>query len=239
MSPDMTEPVRYELRGKTALVTLDDGKANALSPAVIEGVNKAFDQAAAEAKAVVLTGRPSKFCAGFDLRVMMSGPDNAKALVVSGGELFMRIYEHPQPVVMAVTGHALAGGALLAATGDTRIGIPGGFKIGLNEVANGMPVPILAQELARDRLHPTELTASVLQAKIYDPEGAVAAGWLDRLVDPEALEETALEEAKRLSKLPLRAYALTKKSLRGRMIQYVRDTIDDNVEQLTGNLGKR
>ena len=229
----MSEHVNIEMRGKIAVITMDDGKANALSPGLIAELNAAFDRATDEARAVVLTGRPGKFCAGFDLRVMMSGPDAVKSLVVSGGELFMRIYEHPQPVVVACNGHALAGGVLLAATGDTRYGIPGPYKLGLNEVSNGMPVPILAHALAEDRLDPRHLTAAVLQAKIYGPEGALTAGWLDALVPEEQLLETAVEEAKRLSKLPARAYGLTKKSLRSKTLAYVRETLAENVAILT------
>ena len=82
----------------------------------------------------------------------------------------------------ACTGHALAGGALVVLTGDYRIGASGEFKIGLNEVTIGMPVPVLAMELARDRLATSELVRATLLAQIYNPEGAVRAGYLDAVV---------------------------------------------------------
>lgn len=226
--------VDYAQEGPVALITMDDGKANALSPAMIEALGAAFDRAEKEAKSVVLAGRPGRFCAGFDLKVMMSGPEAAMAMVVAGGELFLRLYEYPKPLVAAVSGHALAGGILLVATADTRIGIQGDFKLGLNEVQNNMPVPVLAHELARDRLSPRELTAAVVQAKIYDPEAAVAAGWLDRAVDGEKLAAAAMEEATRLAGLPGHAYAVTKKSLRRQTIAYIRKSMDDNLAELTG-----
>src|SRR5690606_35275794 len=111
----------------------------------------ALDRAEREAKAVVVLGRPGRFSAGFDLKVMMSSPDAARALVLEGGALLLRVLELPLPVVTASTGHAIAGGLLLLATGDVRLGAGGDFKLGLNEVANGMPVPIFAHELARMR----------------------------------------------------------------------------------------
>ena len=74
----MSDLVKYRLEGKTAVVEMDDGKANALSDAMIEQVVAALTRAETEASAMVLAGRPERFCAGFDLRVMMSGPDNAK-----------------------------------------------------------------------------------------------------------------------------------------------------------------
>lgn len=229
-----SDVVSFELRGTTAVIKLDDGKANALSPALLGALDGALDRAESEAKAVVLTGREGRFSAGFDLRVMMSGPQAARDLVVKGGEVLLRCYEFPKPLVIACTGHALAGGALLVATGDTRIGVTGDFKIGLNEVQKGMPVPILAHEFARDRLDPRELVASVLQAKIYDPASAKEAGWIDRVVAPEELEEAALAEATRLTGLPATAYALTKRSLRRQTIEHIRNTIETNLQEIAG-----
>lgn len=230
----MENVVTYELRGDLALLRMDDGKANALSQAMIDQLSAAFDRAEQEAKAIVLAGRPERFSGGFDLRTMMTGPAAARALVLSGGTLMMRIYESPKPVVIACTGHAIAGGVLLAAVGDTRIGARGAFKLGLNEVSNGMPVPILAHELARDRLDPRELVAAVLQARLYDPEGALRAGWLDQVVEPGAVEQAALDEAARLAKLPAGAYAATKRSLRRRTIAYIRETVEANLKEFGG-----
>src|SRR5687768_15762917 len=82
----MSELVKVHQEGKVAVVEMDDGKANALSDAMIDAVTAALTRAEAEASAVVLAGRAERFCAGFDLRVMMSGPDNAKALLKSGSE---------------------------------------------------------------------------------------------------------------------------------------------------------
>ena len=124
----------------------------------------------------------------------------------------------------------------MAATGDLRIGVRGDFKLGLNEVTNNMPVPILAHELARDRLTAKELTPAVAHAKIYDPEAAAEAGWLDTVVEGEKLAATVREEAARLGALPGFAYAISKKSLRRQTIEYVRNTMDSNLAEMTGKL---
>src|SRR5512146_236246 len=139
------ELVRYRLEGdkQIAVVEMDDGKANALSAEMIDALLAALTRAEGEAKAMVLAGRPERFCAGFDLRVMMSGPEQATALLKRGSELLLRLYDAKIPLVIACTGHALAGGALVVLTGDLRIGAQGPFKIGLNEVSIGMPVPVL------------------------------------------------------------------------------------------------
>jgi enoyl-CoA hydratase len=225
--------VTYEHADGIATLTLDDGKANALSHALMDEVDAALTRAEADAKAVILVGRPGKFSAGFDLAVMMSGPDAAKKLVGRGAELMMRLYEFPRPVIAACTGHAVAGGALLLLSCDTRIGVSGEFKLGLNEVAIGMTMPLLAQELARDRLAPIHLTEATLQSRLYSPDDAVTVGYLDQVVAPDALLTTATATATALAKLPTAAYAATKRRLRAKTIAYMRQTLEADLAELT------
>jgi len=221
----MTEPLTYSLEDSVAVVRMDDGKANALSVAMIDAVLGALDRAQREAKAIVLAGRDERFCAGFDLRVMMSGPEQATALLARGSELLMRLYEAPLPLVIACTGHALAGGALVVLTGDVRIAAAGAFKIGLNEVSIGLPVPVLAMELARDRLTRTELHRATLLAQIYTPEDAQRAGYVDEVVPADQLLARAKAEASRLAALPATAYRATKTRLRKATIDHIRGSL--------------
>ena len=226
-------PVSISVEDKVAIITMDDGKANALSHEMVAKLQEAFDQAEAEANSVVLAGRDGKFCAGFDLSVMMKGPEQARKLVIAGGKLFLRLYDFPLPIVVACTGHAVAGGVLLAATGDVRIGANGSFKFGLNEVAVGLAVPILAHQFALDRLSPQEVYPAVVLAKMYNPEAAVQAGWLDRVADPGDVRTNSIAEATRLGQLPRAAYTTTKRSLRKRSIDYIRSTMEQNIADLT------
>ncbi len=168
--------------GAVTVITIDDGKANALSHSLIADISAAI-VSAADAKALVIAGRPGRFCAGFDLAGMEAGPDSARALLGAGAELALQIYEHPAPTVVAATGHALAMGAILLLAFDVRIGQPGSFKIGMNEVNIGMPVPRFALELAADRLSRRHLHHATALAQGYDPEAAVDAGYFDRLAD--------------------------------------------------------
>lgn len=228
----MAELVSYTLENKVAVVTMDDGKANALSRAMIDAVDAAHTKAIAEASAIVLAGRPERFCAGFDLRVMMSSPDAAKDLLRAGAALFMKLYGSPIPLVIACTGHALAGGALVVLTGDHRVAAAGEFKIGLNEVSLGMPVPVLAMELARDRLVKTELTNATLLAKIYKPDTAVTAGYVDAAVPADQVLTHAKAEAARLGALPRSAFQASKQRLRGKTIEHVTSSLDSDMRAL-------
>ena len=212
----MSEAVRYELDGDVASIFFDDGKANALSHAAIDALNGALDRAEGEAKALVIAGRPGRFSAGFDLSVMNAGVDAVRALVRAGAELSVRLYAFERPVVLACTGHALAAGAILLMAGDVRIGAAGEFKIGLNEVTLGMPIPHFAAELARDRLSRRHLTSATSLATIYSPEGAVDAGFLDLIVPAEAVITTAQERAATLAAtLSGPAFRTTRTNLRG------------------------
>ena len=93
-----------------AILAMDDGRANALGHAMIGELNAALDRAEKEAKAILIAGRENRFCAGFDLEAMGSGPESVRKLVTAGAELLLRLYEYRLPVVMACTGHALAAG---------------------------------------------------------------------------------------------------------------------------------
>ena len=228
----MADLASYTLDNKVAVVQMDDGKANALSRPMIDALVAALARAEEEASAIVLAGRTDRFCAGFDLRVMMSGPDAAKDLLRAGSDLLLALYGATIPLVIACTGHAMAGGALVVLTGDHRVGAAGTFKIGLNEVSLGMPVPVLAMELARDRLSKRALVPATLLAQIYDPEGALRVGYLDEVVPPEQVLERAKTEAARLGALSRPAFRATKKRLRGQTIDYIRATMDADMKDL-------
>jgi enoyl-CoA hydratase len=227
----------YALDDRVALLRLDDGKANALSHAAIDALCSALDRAEKEAGAVCLLGRAGRLCAGFDLSVMRSGPEAMSRLVSAGAELCLRMAVHPLPIVVGCTGHALAAGALLLLSSDARIGARGDFKIGLNEVAIGMALPIFAYELARERLSKRHLLRATAQAELYNPDAAVDAGFLDLVCGPEELAPAALAEARRLAALPQPAFARTKQALRGELVASLRATLAEDMARLTGPRG--
>ena len=228
----MSDSVRYELSGDVAILRIDDGKANALAPAIIAAIQGGLQRAEKEAGAVLLTGRPGRFSAGFDLGVFQTGgPEAARRMVAAGAELAVQITRHPTPVVIACNGHALAMGAVLLLAADLRIGASGDFKIGFNEVAIGMAAPIFLVEFARERLSKRHLQRATVQAEIYSPEAAVDAGFLDRVAAPGDLFAGALEEAQRLAQLPRAAFARTRGTVRREMLERIEATL---VEDLAG-----
>lgn len=222
-----------------AVITFDDGKANALSPDMLTKLDDAITQVETEAKAIVLVGRPERFSAGFDLKLMMAGPESANALLTQGVKFFGRLFTHPKPIVMACTGHAIAGGVLLLLCADHRVGVAGDYKLGLNETAIGMPLPVFALELAKARLDNRRLEEATLMAKIYNPEEATAVGYLDETTSADALVDTAVKRASALAELAPHAYAITKAKLRQPCLDFILDTLSEDLASTAKHLGKK
>ena len=200
--------VSLEINDGVALIALDDGKKNAITPEAATAFMQALDTAEAEAGAIVLTGRPGSFCAGFNLATMTSGNQQAIAeLGQAGARILLKLYGMGKPLVAACTGHAFTIGALWLLACDTRIGEQGDFKFGMTETAMGMVLPDWAMEPLKARLSTTSFLPVVTQSATLDPEGAVAAGFLDQLVPAGESVSAALNLAAALAKLPADAYA--------------------------------
>jgi enoyl-CoA hydratase len=177
--------VSFDSADGVAVIRMDDGKANVLSPAMLASLNGALDQAGGQ-DVVVLTGRPGMFSAGFDLSVFQAGGEKAFEMLMDGLTLARRLLSWPTPVVVACNGHAIAMGAFLLLSGDYRVGASGTFKITANEVVIGMILPRTAIEICRQRLTPAAFNRAALLAEVFDPQAAVGAGpnWPNRALPP-------------------------------------------------------
>jgi enoyl-CoA hydratase len=218
----MAELVGYRLDGSIATITMDDGKVNALSPAMQEQLGAALDRAGHDRAVVLLTGRPGVFSGGFDLGVLRAGGDPAAAMLRGGFELAARLLSFPAPVVVACGGHAVAMGLFLVLSADYRIGAAGSFRLVANEVAIGLTLPRAAIEIMRQRLQPAALSRAVTLAEPFGPDGAVAAGILDRVVAPGELAGAAAAVAGALAGLDPTAHANSKLALRAATIAAIR-----------------
>lgn len=215
----MSELVTYQLDGKVATITLDNGKVNALSPEVFSQLNAALDQAEVDQAVVVLAGSVGVFSGGYDLKVMGAGVESAVALVTTGSRLTRRLLSFPTPVVAACGGHAIAKGAFLLLASDLRIGAEGPFKIGLNEVLIGMTMHHAGIALARGRLLPACFERSVMLAEMFDPQQAQVAGFLDKVVPAEQVLEVAQQSALAMIQLNMKAHYQTKLKARAGILE--------------------
>lgn len=227
--PQAAGPVRTTIVDGVAVIDLDDGKANALGFAVIEGLEAALSSVEADSavRSVALIGRPGRFSAGFDLSVMTSGPDQARTMLGRGAELGLRMYTFPKPLVLGVTGHALAMGAILLCCADMRIGADGAYKLGLNEVAIGMPVPAFAVTICESRLAVPAFTRAIQLARIHTPSEALAAGFLDELVADDSVRERAIAVAAELGeRLHPGPFGTTRGTVRGAVAERLRADLE-------------
>ena len=228
----MSELISYHLEDGIATLTLSNGKVNAISPDVITAFNAALDQAVTDRAVVIITGQPGILSGGYDLKVMTTGPKEAVALVTSGSTLARRLLSHPFPVIVACPGHAVAKGAFLLLSADYRIGVEGPFSIGLNEVQIGMTMHHAGIEIARDRLSKAALQRSVVNGEMFNPQTAVAAGFLDVVVTAEELQGAALAAARQLKKINMTAHKNTKLKVRKALLEALDNAIIQDQEHL-------
>ncbi len=215
--------ITTEMHGNVAVISLDDGKVNACSADMLTRFNQALDQAEAHAGAVVVVGRPGCFSGGFDLKVMREGTDEQRMEMIGlGMSTALRLFTFPLPTVAAVTGHALALGAIWLLCFDTRIGEPGEYRLAMNETALGMTLPPFAIEPAKLALAPKHFVPAVVQARIYDPQTAVEAGYLDQLAGPGEAKAAAIAFAGQMAQYPKEAYYSNKLAARGEAVAKIR-----------------
>ena len=199
---------------------------------MIAAFNAALDQAVTDRAVVIITGQPGILSGGYDLKVMTAGPKEAVALVTSGSTLARRLLSHPFPVIVACPGHAVAKGAFLLLSADYRIGVDGAFSIGLNEVQIGMTMHHAGIEIARDRLSKVALQRSVVNGEMFNPQSAVAAGFLDVVVSAEELQGAALAAARQLKKINMTAHKNTKLKVRKTLLEALDNAIIQDQEHL-------
>lgn len=236
-----SDSVQYELRDRIATVRIDDGKRNALSPAVLGEIYRALDRAESDCASLICTGRDDVFSAGFDLNVMKRGGIEAVRMLKMGYALTARVLAYPHPVVVACNGHVLAMGVFLMLSADYVIGTRGVFKVSANEVAIGLTLPRVAAAMLQHRLTPAAYQRAAVLSEYFDVESAHRAGFFDELVAADELMSRAEDHAGMLSELDQRAHAATKRRIRKALIRRIRYSIPLDLfdAMMMGLRGKR
>lgn len=219
----MPQLTRLDVEGGVAIITMDDGKANVMSAAMLNDIARKLDAAEKEGAIPVLTGRKGIFSAGFDLKTLSLGGDATNAMVGAGMKLILKMLEHPRPIVAACTGHAFPMGAFLMLSADARFGVPGDWKIGLNEVAIGLTVPHFAVALARHRL--TSIGFSrITTGSLFAPDEAAKMGYLDYVVPEDQLLDRAASAARSMQALSMPDYVETKRRVNEPLVQTIKQS---------------
>ena len=224
-----------ERRDGVHVLRMDDGKVNAMGPGFVQGFPQAWRDATADGAPVVLAGNAKVFCAGLDLRALVHLDAKETA---DFGRAFMRVFRdvlaHPRPVVAAVDGAALAGGAILALAADYRLVSPAA-RLGLTEVPVGVPFPGPVADLARLFLPVQELPDALLRGAVREGPECVARGWAQALVPRERLVEEAVTMARELGGFSPLAFASAKQHPRTALLAAV-DRFDAEAEAWAAQL---
>jgi enoyl-CoA hydratase len=210
-------------RDGVALLTADRPPANAMDVTLLDELVGAVEGLAAEPPAaLVLAGRPGFFSAGLDLKAVPGyGPPEQRRLVDGINRMAIGVYGLPCPVVCAITGHAIAGGFVLAVCGDHRVASTEG-RYGLTEVKVGVPYPQGAIGVVRAELTAPAARALVLGNRLVDAAECVRLGAFDEALAPDGVLDRSLEVARELAELPAEVYARTKAELRGAILTDLR-----------------
>ena len=224
----MSELVHYSVKEGVATISIDDGKVNVMSTAMLDAIDKALDQADRDGAIVSLRSAcPGLFSAGFDLKIFAANDaEKSLEMVKAGGELALRLLSFPQPTIGIMQGHAFPMGTFLLLACDVRVASRGPHRMGLNEVAIGISPPSFAIELARSRMHPAWLSRTVTVGEMFEPEEALTAGLLDLVVEESELDSKLEAIVTGLSAVHRPSHTTAKRRLRTPTMTAMREAID-------------
>jgi enoyl-CoA hydratase len=223
---------REETQDGVVTLRLAHGKANALDVELLEALIGSLD-AAADARALVITAGGGIFSAGVDLfRLTDGGEAYVRRFFPLLGEFIRAMVAYPAPVVIAANGHAIAGGAVMVLAGDYRLMAEGNGRIGVPELLVGVPLPAAALEVVRAAVPPNHLNSLLFTGRTLSPQDALAHGLVDEVVPADALAARAREVAVQLSSINDDAFRVAKRMLRAPVLERIEAASDLDEEAL-------
>jgi enoyl-CoA hydratase len=209
--------ISYHIENKRATITMDDGKANAMNFDYFEEMSSALTEIESSGSQVlVIKGRQGFFSGGLDVKLMSTlTPQDIDKLAKAFARTMLRIFVYPMPTIAVCTGHAIAGGGILAFACDRRYVINGDYRIQMNEVAIGIPLPSWMLLIGQSAIPAGTQAEALLHAKTYTPKQACDAGIFHGLIENgEDIDAFLNDEVNALIGLNMNAYSATKKRLR-------------------------
>ena len=198
---------------------LAHGKASALDLEFMDAIALAIAEGA-DADAVILTGTGSIFSAGVDLfRLVEQGAEYANRFYPALSRMLLDLFSFPKPLIVAVNGHAIAGGCIMTLAGDYRLMATGNGRIGMPELLVGVPFPPSVLEAVRFAVPPQHLQALIYSGRTVTADDALRYGLVDEVTAPDALLARAEEVARQLAALPTLGFQLAKRQLREKTIR--------------------
>jgi enoyl-CoA hydratase len=209
------------------VITIDRPPANALNVELVEELVGVLEEiATAPPSAIVLSGRPGFFSAGADLKAVPNhGPEQRRRMVSGINRIVLASYGLSCPAVAAVTGHAIAGGMVLALGFDVRIASTEG-RYGLTEIKVGVPYPQAAIRVVAAELAPHAARRLALGNQLIDSSECLRLGVFDEVVEPSQVVGRAVAIAGELAAMPADVYTRTKLDLRRDALAAMREAAE-------------
>lgn len=220
--------------GEVLEIRFDRAPVNALSPEFVQALIETLTQAPRDgARAIVLSGRPGMFSAGLDVPALL-------ALDQAAMQEFWRhffgllgaIASSPVPVAAAITGHSPAGGAVLSLYCDYRVMAEGDYRIGVNEVQVGLPLPPIIHAALLRQVGPRQAERLGVSGQLLDPADALGVGLVDRIMPVEQVVADAVGWCNQLLRLPPDAMRLTRYLARGDLVELFKHVGENDYRQM-------
>jgi enoyl-CoA hydratase len=222
--------LRYE--DDVAIIKLDDGKANTMTPTFFSEINEALDQIETSGKKLlIIEGRKGFYSGGLDLKLMGTiSPSELIKLIETFAKSLLRVFLFPIPTMAACTGHAVAGGAMLAFACDRRFAVNGPYRFQVNETQIGIPLPYWMLLLGSSAIPSRWQVETLLHARVYSLSEAFDKGIFDSMVNEDTdIVSHIKEAAKNVVNLNMSAYALSKKRMRESKVNHVLALLKDEL----------
>ncbi len=228
-----------DIEGGVRILTLNRPPANAISrefnEALYEQCREAREQT--PVRALIVTGAGRFFSGGLDIKEAAAGRSRVGVLGSGERDGVFALWTMPKPTVAMINGHAIAGGLIIALACDFKLCARGSHKLGLNEVAIGLALPIAAVEIVRLALDCRQLRYAMLEAELHGPERAHELGYVDELLEADQLEARALAMARKLAGNGQLAYAEVKRLLQRQAVERVQNATPEELKK-TGEVAR-
>ena len=203
--------VKIEEHENVAVLRLDNKVTNAVSITLIENLSDEINQIRGKYRGMILTGGTKFFSIGFNLPELLKLDRSGMTdFFHNFNQVVLDIFTLPIPTACAITGHAIAGGTILASSCDYRFLASGRKLMGLNEIKLGIPVPYLTDLMLRQIVGDRAATEMIYLGEFIEPEKALSIGLADEVLSQDKVENRAIEKITEIAALPGQAFAAIK-----------------------------
>lgn len=226
--------IQVEANNNITIAKLDRDITNAINLELLGELSDVIEKVKQDGKirGFVLSSANEKFFSiGFDIPGLYRlKRKEFEVFYKAFNRLCLDLYTLPKPTVAAITGHAVAGGCIIALCCDYRYIAPGRVKMGLNEIKLGVPIPYpvdcMLSQLVGFRTA-REITDA---GEFYESDVLLGLGMVDQIVPLEKLQTEAMTKAASLGNHPQNAFATIKKSRTESIVTQILSKLDEKEE---------